>query len=617
MKLKTEILLVFLMVGACIIIGTGFLYYYNARQIMLLAAGNQLESLSSAKKHRIESIVNKKHEELRLVQSRLFEAEHLYQYNVFGKLNENVGRSYRKLIKQKLQKLSRDIESFKTIHILNKDGIVVASTDSSATNFNFSYFEFVQKALKSNNHIYPIIDYKTDNVYLCLAGPIYHKKKLQGVILIETTTPDLVSLTGDYTGLGNTGETTIAQLISDTLACYITPTRTHKAKFEKIILNKTDSQSVFLALAGHEKLFLDVRDNNNIVAASCRFIADTQWGVVTKIDMEEILAPSEELKWMIIRIGVGALIILFLVSLILASRIVKPINKISAVARRVSQGDLAMQVEINSKNEVGDLAQSFNKMTKSLIAAQENLESKIKELDRSNVSLEKFAFVVSHDMKSPLNSVLGIAELLGTENMGTLTKEGAYMLQLMRAKINHLKGMIGGILDFARVNEQLPTDELLDLRSVIERIGESYASNVFINIPNELPLLQFNTVVAEQLLQNLFNNAVKYNKRERIEITVGSYTGEGEVVYFVSDNGIGIAEKYFTTIFNLFQTVAPKGNDSTGIGLAIVKKIVEGYGGRIWVNSVLNEGSTFYFTLPSAQPNDSIKNNIQDFMQKA
>jgi len=605
------------MVGACIIIGTGFLYYYNARQIMLLAAGNQLESLSSAKKHRIESIVNKKYEELRLVQSRLFEAEHLYQYNVFGKLNENVGRSYRKLIKQKLQKLTKDIESFKTIHILNKDGIVVASTDSSAANFNFSYFEFVQKALKSNNNIYPLIDYKTDNIYLCLAGPIYYHNKLQGVILIETTTPDLVSLTGDYTGLGNTGETIIGQLISDTLACYITPTRSNTTKFQQIVLNKKNPQPVFLALTGQEKLFLDVMDNHQKkVAASCRFIADTEWGVVTKIDMEEILSPSEELKWMIIRIGVGALVILFIVSLILASRIVKPINEISAVARRVSQGDLAMQLEINSKNEVGDLAQSFNKMTKSLIAAQENLESKIKELDRSNVSLEKFAFVVSHDLKSPLNSVLGIAELLGTENMATLTKDGTYMLQLMRAKINHLKGMIGGILDFARLNQQLPTDELLDLRSVIDRIGESYASNVCINISNELPFLQINTVVAEQLLQNLFNNAIKYNKRDKIEITVGSHLCDGEVIYFVSDNGIGIAEKYFTSIFNIFQTVAPKGNDSNGIGLAIVKKIVEGYGGRIWVNSVLNEGSTFYFTLPSAQPNDSLKNNIKDFMQK-
>ncbi len=614
MKLKTEILLVFLIVGACLTIGTGVLYFYNARQIILEAASNQLESLSATKKHRLESIIYKKQEELRLVQSRLFQAEYLYQYNVFGQLSDTVAQSDRRLITKNIKKLTHDIESFKNIHVLNKEGIVIASTDSGSIHFNFSYFDFVQKALKLENSIYPIIDYKTDDIYLCLAGPIYYKQKLQGALLIETTTADLATLTGDYTGLGNTGETTIGQLLADTVACFITPTRNKECKFEKVFLNKIEPQSIFLALAGNEKLFLNVLDyNHKRVAASCRYIAATQWGIVTKIDMDELMAPAEALKWMSIRIGLGALFFLFLVSMILASSIVKPINKISEVARKVSQGDWSQQVRIHSNNELGDLAVSFNRMTKSLIEAQENLELKIEELDKSNVSLEKFAFVVSHDLRSPLNSVLGIAELLGTGNMGSLNDDGLQMLKLMQNKIEHMKGMIAGILEFARLNHQLPTHEVVDLELLIARLKSLDCGNVAIEVAQELPPLNMNTVVAEQLFQNLWSNAVKYNKSEQKKIVFSAYQSENDTVYSVTDNGIGIGVSHFDTIFEIFHTVGPKGSDSTGIGLAIVKKIVESYGGKIWIKSQLGEGSTFFFTLPYAQVNSTIKQVLQTY----
>ena len=601
MKLRTEILLVFLMVGASIIVVTGLLYFYNARNIILNSAGNHLESLSSAKKHRIESIIRKKEEELRLVQNRFFNTEHLYQLNTYGKLNDALSVNYKMLISKNIGKLTKEIPSFRNIHVLNKDGVVVASTDPGAINFNFSILDFVQKALKGENHINSFIDEKNKDAYLCLAGPIYHHNKLQGGVLIETTTSDLATITGDYTGLGITGETVIAQLVSDSVACFITPTRDKTSKIHIIKRSRRSPQAMFLALAGNENLYYNVKDySGQSVAISCRYISATKWGIVTKMDMEEVLAPAKEFKWMSLKIGAGSLIILFIISLIMATSIVKPINIISDTARKISEGDWNNTVKIDSTNELGDLANSFNKMTRTLIDTQEKLEQKINELDKSNNSLEKFAFVVSHDLKSPLNTVLSIAELIETGHMGTLHADGREMLVILRRKVIHMKEMIGGILEFARIGNQLSDSELVDLKSLLLTMAENCKDAAHVEILNELPMLHMNPIVAEQLFQNLFANAIKYNKSVFKQIQVGSISQDAELVYFVRDNGMGIPQHYISKIFDIFQTVAPKGTDSTGIGLAIVKKIVENYGGRIWIESKIDEGSTFYFTLPNA-----------------
>ncbi|TAH24309.1 MAG: sensor histidine kinase [Cytophagales bacterium] len=602
MKLRTEILFIFLAVGVILTLITGALFIYNAQSIILKAAGNQLESLSSAKKHRIESVIDKKKEELQLVQSRLVNTEHLFLFNTFNKHNDEEADFYKKLINDNLVTLKKEIPSFKNIHILNKKGITIASTDTSVVNFNFSILDFVEASLQGQNKVSSFIDEANQKAYLCLSAPLFFKKNIQGAVVIETTTTELNTLTGDYTGLGNTGETVIVQKISDTLACYITPTRDKSDNLHKISLNQKNQQAVFLALQKKEELIFDATDyDEKKIAISCRYIEATGWGVITKIDMQEILAPADELKWMTLKIGLSVLFGLFIVSIILATSIVKPINKISETAKQISEGEWKKRVIYNSSNELGELANSFNRMTNTLFETQSHLSDKIKELDKSNSYLEKFAFVISHDLKSPLNSVLGIVELLNTGHLGSLDEEGQKMLKILKDKIDHMKEMINGILEFAIVSDELPNQESLDLMALIQDMAVNYKNVATINIVNELPSIKMSKIVAEQLFQNFFTNAIKYNNNNPKTITLSAHKDQEEIVFSITDNGIGIREDYFFKIFDIFQTIAPKDKDSTGIGLAIVKKIVDNYGGKIWVKSKLGDGSTFFFTLPKAQ----------------
>jgi signal transduction histidine kinase len=583
------------------------LYYYNAKNIILLAAGNQLESLSSAKKNRIEGLIKERQVNLTLVQNRLFNTENLFFLNKYGTLNDSIEHQYKRLVQKNISQIANEMHQFKTIHVLDKSGIAIASTDSGAINFNFGLIDFVQNALEGNNVVSSILDRSHKNSYLCLAGPLYHLQKLQGTILIETNTLDLMSLTSDYTGLGKTGETVIAQSITDTLACYITPTRHNSDKANVFLLNPKDTQAVFLALAGKEQLMLEALDNDgDRVVTSYRYIAPTKWAVITKIDLQELLEPVEKIKWMIIKVGSGTLLVLFAISLLLAGSIVSPIKRISKTAKLISEGNWEKRVDDSPNNELGELGASFNKMTDSLIESQNKLNEKISQLDKSNASLEKFAFVVSHDLKSPLNSSLGLVELLQLQEKSVLSKDGKDMMQILRSRLEHMRQMIAGILDFSRLNIPEPSRELIDLNALIDNITANYSSDIEFIRPFPLPQIFINPVLASQLFQNLIDNAVKYNINDDKKVVIGQTERSGDFIFYVQDNGIGIEPMYADKIFDLFQTVGPKHINSSGIGLAIVKKIVENYSGKIWFEPNHNQGTTFLFTLPDAI--DSTKN---------
>lgn len=582
---------------------SGVLYINYAQSIILKSAGNQLESLSSAKKHRIESLILKKEEELVLVQQTLINAEALFQYNYYQFYPDSSTIQQKIELIKNIRKITKDIPSFKNIHILNKAGVTIASTDYDAIGINFSNFSFVNQSLEGQNTINSFLDINAKDAYLALAGPIKYQNKIQGAVLIETVTKDLVSLTEDYTGLGKTGETVIAQLLSDTVACYITPSRDGTKQLHQIVLDQSSPQSLFKALSGKEQLIFDAYDYNHTkVATSYRYIEKTKWAVITKIDMQEILKPADELKWITVCIIIGSIAIFIAVSILLASSIVSPINQISVAARHISSGGLDKRVNITLKNELGELARSFNFMADSLIDTQQDLKIKIKELDNSNQALEKFAFVVSHDLKSPLNSVLGISEILVTGHLGTLDAEGQKLLHLLKQKVEYMNALIIGILDIARVGETRIETATLDLNELINNIVVTMKEEAIINITNTLPYVKMNKIIAEQLWSNLIKNGIKYNRNSNKKIQIGAYRNAEEIVFTVSDNGIGIDAAYQQSIFEIFKTIAPKNNESTGIGLSIVQKIVESYGGKVWLKSKLDEGSTFMFTLPLTHP---------------
>jgi two-component system, LuxR family, sensor kinase FixL len=237
--------------------------------------------------------------------------------------------------------------------------------------------------------------------------------------------------------------------------------------------------------------------------------------------------------------------------------------------------------------------------------AQEQQAQFVQRLSQINQELRDFAHVVSHDLKAPLRAIRLLSDWLSADYQDKLDEQGKENLRLLGGRVDHMRNLIEGILQYSRAGRAEQRMTLVDLNSLLPEMIDSLAvpPHIAVQIQASLPALQADATRVTQVFQNLLSNAVKYmDKPEgRIRITCDDRGGFWE--FRVIDNGPGIEEKYFERIFKIFQTLAPKDEyESTGVGLALVKKIVQLYGGKVWVESVVGQGSTFVFTWPKQAP---------------
>ena len=223
------------------------------------------------------------------------------------------------------------------------------------------------------------------------------------------------------------------------------------------------------------------------------------------------------------------------------------------------------------------------------------------ELKRAYDDLEKFSVIASHDLKSPINNIISISHLLKSEYGGKLDTEGNEYINYLNDAAYHLSDLVTGILNYSRSSQLLTEnkepvrlvallEEVITLLHAPDNCEISFACN---NIE-----LYTSRIALKQILTNLLLNAVKHNDKPQAKIVVIVSEHASSVTFEVKDNGAGIAEKDLEKIFNLFETLQHKNPDSTGIGLSVVKRLLEKLGGVIKVESELGAGSTFSFSIP-------------------
>lgn len=221
-----------------------------------------------------------------------------------------------------------------------------------------------------------------------------------------------------------------------------------------------------------------------------------------------------------------------------------------------------------------------------------------KELEQKNKELQDFAYVVSHDLKAPLRGVSAIATFLAEDYEFILDEDGKENLALLKNRVKQMQEMINSILRYSRIGSQRQEKVEIDFNELIANVIELLAPPEYIQISvAQMPILRADKTRMKQLFQNLIGNAIKYMDKAEGKITVHSKELTTHWQFCITDNGAGIKAQDIERIFKIFQTVNPKNEESTGIGLTIVKKILELYDGKIWVESELGKGSAFYFTL--------------------
>jgi PAS domain S-box-containing protein len=236
---------------------------------------------------------------------------------------------------------------------------------------------------------------------------------------------------------------------------------------------------------------------------------------------------------------------------------------------------------------------------------EEELRRKTETLAQSNADLQQFAYVASHDLKEPLRMVHSYLQLLQKRYSDCLNEEAREFMGFASEGASRMYSLIDGLLAYSRVGANSEPASYIDsklaltsaLANLEPRLQETNGKVTF----GKLPVVQFDMIQLIQLFQNLIGNALKFRSRATPEILVRAERGEGEWIFSIQDNGLGIEREYNDRIFALFQRLHTREKyPGTGIGLAICRKILERHGGRIWVESLPNAGSTFHFTILDA-----------------
>jgi PAS domain S-box-containing protein len=263
--------------------------------------------------------------------------------------------------------------------------------------------------------------------------------------------------------------------------------------------------------------------------------------------------------------------------------------------------EISMSSQLSDSHQVTGFIGTLSDIT-ARMEADTKLKSYMRDLERINAELDQFAYVVSHDLKAPLRAINNLSEWIEEDIGDLLEGDTKDQFRLLRGRVHRMESLINGILSYSRAGRIKTTKERFLVKSLVDDLCDTFSSKKpveFILEGDQKLELVTEKITLGQILQNLISNGIKYNDKPEIKITIGWKELDEGHEFFVKDNGPGISPEFHDKIFVIFQTLQARDEvESTGVGLAIVKKIMDEKGAKIRIESTMSSGTTFYFTWP-------------------
>lgn len=366
-------------------------------------------------------------------------------------------------------------------------------------------------------------------------------------------------------------------------------------------------QGPAVAITDAEEYFTYKASSGNLVIAATQPISNSSWRVLIEYSKEAMLESANRfLKWLIL---IGGILLLagIITTWQMSSNITGPLNQITDAAIAISKGDYTIPVNTKRNDELGKLAHAFEEMKQQVQFTQAKLENKVKErtaqLEAVNKELEAFSYSVSHDLRAPLRGIIGFTSILEDKYTNQLDDEAKRLTNIIKRNTIKMGSLIDDLLSFSKFSRQdllkinfstsdIITEIITDMDSATKKVEWDIQA-----LPHTFG--DINSI--RQVWVNLISNALKYSGNSATpRIEIGSYSEGGQIVFFIKDNGVGFDTKYMDKLFKVFQRLhSTKEFEGTGVGLAIVEKIISRHGGKVWAKAEKDNGATFFFSLPS------------------
>ena len=358
----------------------------------------------------------------------------------------------------------------------------------------------------------------------------------------------------------------------------------------------------------------------------------------TLIVMIDMTAPLDRLRRQNDELALllFAMLVIMSVTIVLALELAvrKPLSQLADAARQLAAGDYDAPLPGSGSDEVGTLAGSFASMRNELrrqklellqehdrlleqVDERKRAEDEVQQLNRqleqrvaqrtadleqANKELEAFSYSASHDLRTPLRAISGFSQVLIEDERERLSADGRGLLERIVRNANRMAELIDDILKYSRASRRALDRQPVDLDALAHAVAEELANGRVLLQIGSLPTVSGDATMLRQVLENLIGNAVKFSaQREQARVEVGCREAQGGTVFYVKDNGAGFDMRYADKLFGMFQRLHAESEfPGTGVGLAIVKRLIERHGGRIWAEAGLDKGATFNFTLGGA-----------------
>jgi signal transduction histidine kinase len=335
-----------------------------------------------------------------------------------------------------------------------------------------------------------------------------------------------------------------------------------------------------------------------------------------ELGMGEASVSEAVMHAVFLDLAVGALVVLAAIaaSLVASGPVRGSLKDLLGFVKRVDAGESRGERLQSDVAEVDDVGQLLNDLVQRVEEAQGTLARSQKQLKATQKEMDEYTYVISHDLKEPLRGIEAFSKFLVDDYRDKLDEEGRHRVDVIRNSALRMQRLINDLLKFSRLGQQKSPFAPVGLNTMLMhvRVNLQYAldaKKADLRV-DKLPTVMCDATAMTEVFHNLISNAIKYNDKPHPVVEIGCVektspqSGQAEYVIHVRDNGMGIKAEYFEKIFQIFQRLQ-RDDEGTGIGLTIVKRVVEWHGGCVWVESELGHGTTFYFTLPKRELNET------------